>query len=86
MKMKCLSCGREMNLDQQVSSDFKGSIKCFSCSAAMEIQTMRGVLIWGYPLSGMNPDYAERTTERDLQEEQDMLIVLQGKTGSQNNM
>jgi hypothetical protein len=86
MKMKCLSCGREMILDQQVSSDFKGSIKCFSCSAAMEIQTMRGVLIWGYPLSGMNPDYAERTTERDLQEEQDMLIVLQGKTGSQNNM
>jgi hypothetical protein len=86
MKMKCLSCGREMNLDQQVSSDFKGSIKCFSCSAAMEIQTMRGVLIWGYPLSGMNPDYAERTAERDLQGEQDMLIVLQGKTGSQNNM
>jgi DNA-directed RNA polymerase subunit RPC12/RpoP len=86
MKMKCLLCGREMNLDQHVSSDFKGSIKCFSCSAAMEIQTMRGVLIWGYPLSGMNPDYAERTTERDLQEEQDMLIVLQGKTGSQNNM
>jgi hypothetical protein len=86
MKIECLSCGREMNLDQQVSSDFKGSIKCFSCSAAMEIQTMRGVLIWGYPLSGMNPDYAERTTERDLQEEQDMLIVLQGKTGSQNNM
>jgi hypothetical protein len=86
MKIECLSCGREMNLDQQVSSDFKGSIKCFSCSAAMEIQTMRGVLIWGYPLSGMNPDYAERTTERDLQGEQDMLIVLQGKTGSQNNM
>jgi hypothetical protein len=86
MKMKCLSCGREMNLDQQVSSDFKGSIKCFSCSAAMEIQTMRGVLIWGYPLSGMNPDYAERTAERYLQGEQDMLIVLQGKTGSQNNM
>ena len=86
MKMKCLSCGREMNLDQQVSSDFKGSIKCFSCSAGMEIQTMRGVLIWGYPLSGMNPDYAERTTERDLQGEQDMLTVLQRKTGSQNNM
>jgi DNA-directed RNA polymerase subunit RPC12/RpoP len=85
MKMKCLSCGREMILDQQVSSDFKGSIKCFSCSAAMEIQTMRGVLIWGYPLSGMNPDYAERTAERDLQGEQDMLTVLQRKIGSQNN-
>ena len=85
MKMKCLSCGREMNLDQQVSSDFRGSIKCFSCSAAMEIQTMRGVLIWGYPLSGVNPDYAERTVERDLQGEQDMLTALQRRTGSQNN-
>jgi len=86
MKMKCLSCGREMHLDQQVSSDFRGAIKCFSCSAAMEIQTMRGVLIWGYPLSGLNPDYAERTAERDLQGEQDRLTLLQRKTGSQNNM
>ena len=86
MKMKCLSCGREMILDQQVSSDFKGSIKCFSCSAAMEIQTLRGVLIWGYPLSGMNPGFNERTAQRNLQGEQDMLTVLQRKTGSQNNM
>ena len=85
MKMKCLSCGREMNLDQQVSSDFRGSIKCFSCSAAMEIQTMRGVLIWGYPLSGTSPNYTERTAKRDLQGELDMLTVLQRKTGSQNN-
>ena len=86
MKMKCLSCGREMNLDQQVFSDFKGSIECFSCSAAMEIQTMRGVLIWGYPLSGMSPDFTERTAERDLQGLQDMLTVLQRKTGFQNNV
>jgi hypothetical protein len=86
MKMNCLSCGSEMKLDQQVFSDFKGSIKCFSCSAAMEIQTMRGVLIWGYPLSGMNLDFTERTAERDLQGEQDMLRALQRKTGSQNSM
>jgi len=86
MKMKCLSCGREMNLDHQVFSDFKGSIECFSCSAAMEIQTMRGVLIWGYPLSGMSPDFTERTAERDLQGLQDMLTVLQRKTGFQNNV
>ena len=66
MKMNCLSCGREMHLDQQVSSDFKGSIKCFSCSAAMEIQTMRGVLIWGYPLSGMDRDFAAGSSEYNL--------------------
>lgn len=66
MKMKCFSCGREMNLDPQVSKDFKGSIKCFSCSAPMEIQTMRRVLIWGYPLSGMNTDSAARPSEHNL--------------------
>ena len=66
MKMKCLSCGRELNLDQQLFSDFKGSIDCFSCSAAMEIETMRGILIWGYPLSGMNPDFAARPSEHNL--------------------
>jgi hypothetical protein len=66
MKIKSLSCGQEMNLDQQVFSDFKGSIKCFSCSAAMEIQRIRGVLIWGYPLSGMNPDFADRASEHNL--------------------
>ena len=86
MKMKCLSCGRELNLDQQVFGDFKGSINCFSCSATMEIQTIRGILIWGYPLSGVNPDYAERTAKRDLQGELDMLTMLQRKIGSQNNM
>ena len=50
MKMKCFACGREMNLHGQAFSDFKGSIKCISCSAPMEIQTMSGVLIWRYPL------------------------------------
>jgi hypothetical protein len=33
---------------------------------AMEIQTIRGVLIWGYPLSGMNPDFADRASEHNL--------------------
>ena len=66
MKTNCVWCGRELNLDQHLFSDFKGSIDCFSCSAAMEIQTMRGILIWGYPLSGMNPDFAARPSEHNL--------------------
>jgi hypothetical protein len=36
----------------------------------MEIQTMRGVLIWGYPLSEVNPDFTGRTAERNLYREQ----------------
>jgi hypothetical protein len=85
MKMKCISCGRQINLGDQIY-DFRGSVKCFYCSTVMEIQAARGVLIWLNPFSVVNHDYAERTAERDLQGEQDMLTVLQGKMGSQNNM
>jgi hypothetical protein len=66
MKMKCLSCGREMNVDHQAFSNFRGSLKCLNCRGVMEIQTMRGVLIWGYPLSGMNPDFSGGTAERNF--------------------
>ena len=66
MRIKCLSCGREMNMDQQGFSDFKGSIKCFSCSAAVEIQTMRRVLICGYPLSDVNSGFAASRSEHNL--------------------
>jgi hypothetical protein len=47
-------------------SNFSGSLKCVNCRGVMEIQTMRGVLIWGYPLSGMNPDFAARPYEYNL--------------------
>ena len=66
MKMECLSCSCELDLDQQIFSVFNGSIKCSSCGAAMEIQTMMGVLIWAYLLSGMNPDFADRQSEDHL--------------------
>ena len=82
--MKCLSCGRQINLGDQIYV-FRGSVKCFYCSTVMEIQAARGVLIWLNPFSVVNPDYAERTAERDFQEEENVLTVLQRRTGSQNN-
>ena len=85
MKIKCLSCGRQINLDDKIY-DFRGSVKCFYCSRVMEIQAARGVLIWLNPFSVVNPDFAERTAGRDLQGEQDMLRPLQRKIGSQSNM
>jgi len=66
MKIKCLSCRQEINLDHQAFSNFRGSLKCLNCRGVMEIQTMRGVLIWGYPLSGMNPDLAAGSSEHNL--------------------
>jgi hypothetical protein len=85
VKIKCLSCGRQISLDEKIY-DFWGSIKCFYCSTVMEIQAARGVLIWLNPFPVVNPDYAERAGEHDLQGEQDMLGALQRKTGSQSRI
>ena len=42
MKIKCISCGREVNLDHSVFEDYEGPVKCFSCSTMMEMRTIRG--------------------------------------------
>ena len=47
MRVKCLSFRQEMNMDHQAFSNFRGSLNCLNCRGVMEIQTMRGVLIWG---------------------------------------
>ena len=85
MKIKCLSCGLQNNLDHKVY-DFKGSVKCLHCRTVMEIQTAHGVLIWVNPFSVVAPEYAERTARRDLPGEQHMLRGLQRRTRSQNDM
>jgi hypothetical protein len=42
MKIKCICCGREVNLDHRVFEDYEGPVKCFSCSTMMEMKTIRG--------------------------------------------
>jgi hypothetical protein len=44
MKIKCISCGREVNLDHTVFEDYEGPVKCFSCSTMMEMKTIRGLV------------------------------------------
>jgi ribosomal protein S27E len=44
MKIICMSCEREVNLDHKVFEDYQGLVKCFSCGAMLEIKTSRGVL------------------------------------------
>jgi ribosomal protein S27E len=44
MKINCISCEREVNLDHKVFKNYEGPVKCFSCGAMLEIQTSRGVL------------------------------------------
>jgi len=44
MKVKCVSCGHELNLDHWVFDDYKGPVKCFSCSRMMEVKTVKGIV------------------------------------------
>jgi len=44
MKINCISCGHKVDLDD-VYDDFEGPIKCFACSAMLEIRTDQGKLI-----------------------------------------
>ena len=42
MRVKCISCGNELNLDHGVFEDYSGPVKCFSCSAMMEVKSSGG--------------------------------------------
>lgn len=44
MEIKCVSCGRNVNLDHRVFEDYEGPVKCFSCSTVMEMKTVRGIV------------------------------------------
>ncbi|MDP2976153.1 MAG: hypothetical protein Q8N45_08075 [Anaerolineales bacterium] len=43
MKINCLSCGHKVELDD-VYDDFEGQVKCFVCTALLEIKTEEGRL------------------------------------------
>ena len=45
MKVRCVFCGYEINLDHKVFDDYSGSIRCYCCSAMIEVKTAQG-LIW----------------------------------------
>ena len=44
MKVNCLCCGHNVDLDEEVYSDYEGQIKCFGCGAILEIKTGEGKL------------------------------------------
>ena len=43
MKINCLSCGLKVELDD-IYDDFEGQVKCFACTALLEIRTEEGSL------------------------------------------
>lgn len=41
MKINCLSCGHKVDLTDAYD-DYEGQVKCFACSAILEIKTKEG--------------------------------------------
>jgi DNA-directed RNA polymerase subunit RPC12/RpoP len=58
MKIKCVSCGRDVNLDHNVFEDYEGPVKCFSCSTMMKLRTIRGFVDSITPLQMLQQDMA----------------------------
>ena len=44
MRINCLSCRHEINLDHPVFRDYHGPVKCFACGKMMDIKTIQGAL------------------------------------------
>ena len=42
MRVNCISCGEELKLDHGIFEDYSGPVKCFSCSAMMEVKSTGG--------------------------------------------
>jgi hypothetical protein len=44
MKINCLSCGHNIDLDDAYADHYEGEIKCFGCNARLEIRTDQSAL------------------------------------------
>jgi hypothetical protein len=61
MKVDCISCGYEVNLEHTGFEDYTGPVKCFCCGAMMEIKIAEGFVYSVNPLAiledqaGTNP-------------------------------
>ena len=43
MNINCLSCGHKVALDDAYD-DYEGQVKCYACSAMLEIKTAEGTI------------------------------------------
>lgn len=50
MKVNCVSCRRELNLDHWIFDHYSGPAKCFSCGTMMSVKTIEGKTISIDPL------------------------------------
>ena len=63
MKVDCIACGYEINLDHKIFDDYMGPIKCFVCGAMMEVKTEQGLMCSLAPLGICEQEMAEERLE-----------------------
>jgi len=44
MKMNCILCGHNFDLDDDVYNDYEGEVKCWVCGGILEIKLQEGKL------------------------------------------
>jgi DNA-directed RNA polymerase subunit RPC12/RpoP len=44
MKINCLTCGHNIDLDDAYSENYEGEIKCYGCGATLEIKTEQNAI------------------------------------------
>lgn len=44
MKITCICCAGEVNLDHKVFENYDGPVKCFRCGAIMDVRTEAGTV------------------------------------------
>ena len=44
MKINCLSCGHNINLEDSTYGDYEGAIKCYACGAILEVKLIEGCI------------------------------------------
>ena len=44
MKVSCIACNGEVNLDHSIFDTYEGPVKCFSCGTMMVVKTAEGLV------------------------------------------
>lgn len=51
MKINCLSCGHNIDLDDAYADHYEGRIKCYGCDCTLEIRTEQSAIRYVRPVS-----------------------------------
>jgi hypothetical protein len=63
MKVNCISCGYEVNLEHTGFEDYMGPVKCFCCGAMMEIKIAEGFVYSVNPLAILEDQVGNNPSE-----------------------